>query len=379
MWTCARAGTIAGLLLIAACAEPTAPGTPLTSNTLGSTGGGGGAGAVTVYTQNLFVGADIDGVFNALNSGDQGATLAALAQAVATLDTTDFAARAGAIADEIARTRPHVVGFQEGSQIDIDLTPLGVPLVAHEDFLAHLRSALDARGLDHYVLADSQANLQIHLLGGMVNLIDYDIMLVDQDRVTLTSVEKHHFTQNNGNVGGIDFVRGYILAHLTIGDDPYAAVTVHTEGTDLTAYGIDYHQLHAAQLQDVVDAVAGVETPVLVFGDLNDDDGSAMYTVMTDGGFTDVWAALRPGVEGNTCCRAPDLRDIGPGLARFPQRIDYIFTRGFDHVTRPVSGAITRFGFLPSDRLAGQDGTIWPSDHAGLVANLFAPPGGPTH
>ena len=375
MWTRARTGILAGLLLIAACAESTDP-SALAAPTRGATGGGG-SGAVTVYTQNLFVGADVDGVINALNSGDPNAAFAALAQAVATLDTTDFAARAGAIADEIARTRPHMVGFQEGSKIDIDLTPLGAPLTAHVDFLADLRSALDARGLEHYVLADSQANIQVHLLGGLVNLVDYDIMLVDQDRVTLGATEKHHFSHNNGDLGGIDFVRGYILAHLTIDDRPYLAVTLHTEGTDATAYGIDYHQLHAQQLQDVVDAVAGVETPVLVFGDLNDHDDSPMYTVMTDGGFTDTWAALRPGVEGKTCCRIPSLTDTGPGLDRFAERIDFIFARGFGHVARPVNGSITRFGFLPSDRVAGQDGTIWPSDHAGLVATLFTPAGGP--
>jgi hypothetical protein len=157
MWTLARAGACAGLLLIAACAEATDPTAP-SATALRAAEEAGGRGAVTVYTQNLFVGADVDAVVNALASGDPNAALAALAQAVATLDTTDFAARAGAIADEIARTRPHLVGFQEGSKIDIDLSPLGVPLSAHEDFLATLRAALDARGLDHYVLADSQAN-----------------------------------------------------------------------------------------------------------------------------------------------------------------------------------------------------------------------------
>ena len=40
------------------------------------------------------------------------------------------------------------------------------------------------------------------------------------------------------------------------------------------------------------------------------------------------------------------------------------------------NGQITRFGLNDSDWLAGPDGTIWPSDHAGLEATLRIPAGG---
>jgi hypothetical protein len=49
---------------------------------------------------------------------------------LATLQETDFPARASAVADEIARFRPHAVGLQEVSTVDLTLPPLGVDLRA---------------------------------------------------------------------------------------------------------------------------------------------------------------------------------------------------------------------------------------------------------
>src|ERR1041384_6857008 len=226
-----------------------------------------GAKRINVYTQNLYVGADVDAVIAALASGDQAAALDALSHAVATLHRTSFEARAAAIADEIARVRPDVVGFQEGSKIDVDLTPLGAPIVAHEDFLVTLRNALAARGLSGYAVADTITNIQASLLSGLVSLPDYDIMLANTARVTVGS----------------------------------------------------------------------------------------------------------PITKGNTCCHLSGLADSGPPAGTFDQRIDYVFARGFGVVGRDLHGQITRYGVLKPDQLTGPDGTLWPSDHAGLVATLVAP------
>ncbi len=106
-------------------------------------------------------------------------------------------------------------------------------------------------------------------------------------------------------------------------------------------------------------------------GDLNDDPGSSMYQVLTGAGFTDVWRALRPGVQGLTCCHASDLSDRIP---QFDERIDYVFARGFGHRNGKVLGQTTRIGLLPSDRVSGPLGTIWISDHAGLIVTLLLPP-----
>jgi len=66
-----------------------------------------------------------------------------------------------------------------------------------------------------------------------------------------------------------------------------------------------------------------------------------MYAVLASSGFTDSWRALRPGVDGLTCCHVADLSDQ---VARFDQRIDYVWTRGFARDDGKVKGSVDRFG-----------------------------------
>jgi len=370
MKTRIAAGLIATLALAVACADPSAPAGNL-ARIDAPARPAEAAGTISLYQQNLYVGANVDNVIAAFGVSQE-AALAALAEAVATLHRTSFPTRAAAIVDEIARTRPDLVGFQEGSKIDVDLSPLGLPLVAHEDFLASLTSALAARGLTSYAVVDTITNIQVGLLSGLVSLVDYDILLVNTDRVSVGPTFKKTYDHNDGLVNGINLIRGYIGAQVTVGGRDYVVVTTHTEGTDISPL-VDYHQLHALQLQEIVDRVNAIDLPAIIMGDLNDTEDSPMYQVVRDAGFADVWRELRPGVVGNTCCHLDDLSDPNPNVGVFRQRIDFIFTRGLDHARREVNGRISLFGLNPSDRIDGPDGTIWPSDHAGLEATLHAP------
>jgi len=126
------------VVLTGACKEPfqVAPGS---ANWMSEQRVGAGPSEITVMTQNLYVGADVDLVIRALGTPDPGDDFPALMAAIETVGKTDFPARAEAIADQIARTRPHAVGLQEASQINIDLRPLGVPAVVDQDFIALLR------------------------------------------------------------------------------------------------------------------------------------------------------------------------------------------------------------------------------------------------
>lgn len=320
---------------------------------------------VTVLTQNLYVGADVDLVIRALGSPDPNDDFAALLFAVETVGRTDFPARAEAIADQIARTRPHAVGLQEVSEIDIDLRPLGVPAVVNQDFLALLQAALVARGL-HYSVAAVSDNINVSLLSGLVRLRDHDALLVD-DRVTVTAASGQNFAVNLGPVApGISLIRGWVWARTTIDGQAYTFASAHTEANLAGAPPGLLEQIRAAQVGEMVATLAADERVVLV-GDLNDRPGSPMHAVLTSAGFTDAWTALRPGVLGLTCCHAADLSDA---VADFDQRIDYIFTRGFAQSDGKLSGQLDRFGDVPADRVAGPASRLWPSDHAGLLASL---------
>src|SRR3989442_15809035 len=144
----ARALLVSVVVLLPACADHNPVG-PARRPAFNINAPPPGARDITVMTQNLYVGADVDLVIHALATPDPNDDLPALLFAIQTLGQTDFPARAEAIADEIQRARPHAVGLQEVSQIDIDLRPLSLPFVLCQDFLAFLPCALVTRGLDY--------------------------------------------------------------------------------------------------------------------------------------------------------------------------------------------------------------------------------------
>lgn len=327
-----------------------------------------GTPGITVMTQNLYVGADVDLVIRALGTPDPGDDFPALVFAIQTVGKTDFPARAQAIADEIARVRPHAVGLQEVSQINIDLRPLGVPLVVDQDFLALLQAALAGRGL-HYQVAATSDNINVTLVSGLVRLRDHDALLIDADQVTVNEAGGQDFAVNLGQVAdGVVLIRGWVFARTTIAGQSYTFASAHTEANLAGAPPGVLEQIRAAQVGEMVAAI-GSSDRVVLMGDLNDTPGSPMYGVLTSTGFTDTWAAMRPGAgaEGLTCCHVADLSDQ---VANFDQRIDYVWTRGFARDNGTIQGSIDRFGNVPADRLTGPAYPIWPSDHAGLVAAL---------
>jgi endonuclease/exonuclease/phosphatase family metal-dependent hydrolase len=352
---------LAAIVLTAACKDifEVRPGS---LNWLSEQRVSAGASGITVMTQNLYVGADVDAVIVALGSADPNDDLPALLFAIETVGKTDFPARANAIADQIAARRPHVVGLQEASQLDIDLTGLGLPVVVHQDFVAILEAKLAERGLHYGVAAQVQNIVAVPLPG--ISLVDHDVMLVDLDRVTVTASGGQNFTYNVGVVApGIELKRGWVWADATIDGAPYRFVSTHPEA-DLA--GNTFDALRAAQVGEIV-ATQPSDRPVVIMGDLNDVPGSSMYQLLAGAGFTDSWRALRPGVIGYTCCELADLSNQLPAL---DQRIDYVFTRGFGAGAAGLRGQIDRFGDVPADRVAGVAGPVWPSDHAGLVAAL---------
>jgi endonuclease/exonuclease/phosphatase family metal-dependent hydrolase len=312
---------------------------------------------ITVMTRNMYVGADVDAVIGALVTPDPDDDLPVLLTAIGTLEETHFASRAAAMAREIARARPHVVGLQEVSTVDISLPPLGVEV--HLDFLPGLLAELSARGLE-YEVAATVRNIEARPLPG-VSVLDNDAILVDRRRVTVRGTSGRRFTANLGPVApGVTLARGWVTAAVTIGSREYTLASTHLESGG--APGLD--QLRAAQAAELVQALSGVPRAVLV-GDLNDVPGSPMHQVLEGAGYTDLWAALHPRLPGYTCCHAPDLSNR---VHRFDERIDYVFVR--DERRREDIGRIWRVGNAPEDRVAGPEHRIWPSDHAGLVARV---------
>ncbi|HET7790035.1 MAG TPA: endonuclease/exonuclease/phosphatase family protein [Gemmatimonadales bacterium] len=345
------------------CTDNPASVRPQTRLTPAAGDAAAGAEAVTALTQNMYVGADLDIVIGALASPNPSDDIPALLGAIQTLEETDYPARAGALAAEIAKARPHVVGLQEVSRVDVDLTALGLPTVLHLDFLGTLQDSLAARGL-HYVTAGQVENIVARPVPG-IGLVDYDAMLVDADRVTITAAAGQNYTHNIGVVApGIELKRGWVDAQVIINGAPYTFASTHLE----SGQSAGFPELRAAQAAELVGSLP-TDQPAIVMGDLNDNPGTPMYQVIAGGQFTDSWRALRPGAVGLTCCEPANLANQIP---TFDQRLDYVWVRG----AGSLQGAITRIGDTPGDRVAGPAHPVWPSDHAGLVFSLLVAPGG---
>ncbi len=362
--TTALGWLVAGILATFACTDAPTGVTPQLDDAVG-------AQRIGVMTQNLYVGTDVDAVLLALMSEDPNDDVPALFTAIETLGKTDFPTRAGAIADEIARERPHVVGFQEVSDIHVDLTGVGVPVVINLEFLPILEAQLAARGL-HYTVAATVKNIDVTLPPG-IQLVDYDAILVNTDVATVDFAYAQNFTYNLGEIApGVVLKRGFVEVAAIIDGARHVFVSTHLE-PDVA--GQDLSGLRAAQAYEIA-AVLGDATPAFVMGDLNDQPGTPMYQVFQQAGFRDVWKDVRPDVDGFTAGEGyTDERraDLSNPLNGFTQRIDYIWARGVGHPIAGLQGRITRFGAEPSDKVDGPYFKIWPSDHAGLVAELLSP------
>ena len=344
---------LSAVLLAVGCADsPTEPG----SQALSADELEVGAGKVAVVTRNLYVGTDVDAVIAALAGAGDPQT--ALIQAIQTLGQTNFPARAAAIADEIARARPDAVGLQEVSQIDLVLPPFGVDI--HQNFPPTLLAELRRRGLPQYEVAAQIKNIEAAPFPG-VSLVDYDALLVDTRRVKVRATNAQNFSANLGNVApGVVLKRGWVSAAVTIRGTELTVASTHLESGN--AAGLN--QLRAGQMQELVGSLDRSK-PAVVMGDLNDSPGSLMYQVLAGAGFVDVWSALHLGVSGNTCCHLTDLSNPLPNLT---QRIDYVFARGAEQRPATLSGEIQLLSAVAADRISGLG--IWPSDHAGLAAQL---------
>jgi endonuclease/exonuclease/phosphatase family metal-dependent hydrolase len=322
-------------------------------------------GRLTVMSRNLYIGADVDRVIGALATPDPGDDIPALLGAVAVVQQTDFPTRAKAIAKEIDRNKPDVVGLQEVSKLDLDLTPLGANVVIHQDFLAILMGELAARGLRYRVAATVQ-NTQTSPIPG-ISLVDYDAVLVNRGVELGPSVVAKNFSHNIGAVApGITIIRGFIVIDAKVDGRHYAVASTHLESGG--AAGLDL--LRAAQAQELAAAV-GDAAPAILLGDFNDLAGSPMHQTLLGAGFSDVWASLHPRAPGFTCCHFEDLSNPRPDL---DQRIDYVFTRGTGGPRDPVKGEVHLTGNRAHDKVRGPVFPIWPSDHAGIVATLITLP-----
>jgi endonuclease/exonuclease/phosphatase family metal-dependent hydrolase len=329
---------------------------------------------LVVMSRNLYLGSSLT---PALEVGTPAAFVEAVAQIYATVQYTDFPARAEAIAEEVEANEPDLIGLQEVAS----WTTAGAGAPPGYDFLAILQAALDDRDLD-YTVAAVVENASIGpaplafpgcvqpgpTITCTVQLDDRDVILVNDRTEGLEwsnpiSGRYQEQARVPSPVGELSFDRGWVSIEGRLDRQPFRFVNTHLETEDFPAV----QQAQAAEFL----AGPGKGGTIIAVGDFNSaSDGSTTtsYAQLTaPGKFRDAWDEdlLGPGL---TCCQASNTPPLAPGALNNPNstlrtRIDLVLSRGSARSFAERSAVV---GAAPFQG----DPPLWASDHAGVVAQF---------
>jgi len=330
---------------------------------------------LTVMTQNLYLGSSLG---PALEAKTQEGFVEAVARIYVTVQYTNFPQRAKAIADEIQKEKPDLIGLQEVTK----WTTGGVSPPPGYDFLAILEGELEARGLD-YTAASIAHNANIGpaplvsetcpVVSGQftcsVQLEDRDVILVNDDTPGLTwsNPQSGRYTAQQtieSPVGPLSFDRGWASIDAKLKRLPFRFVDTHLETEESPLV----QEEQAAEFL----AGPGKGGTIVATGDFNSaSDGSTTtsYAQLTaPGKFRDAWDEEQLG-PGSSCCQESNvIPQLAPGQLNNPvstlkTRIDLILSRG---AARSDGDDAELVGDTPFQATP----PFWPSDHAGVVSVL---------
>lgn len=359
----------------------------------------GGDDKIKVLSRNIYLGADIFPVLAAAQDPDPLAVPLAVTEVFQTAQLTNFPERAAALADEIARHSPDVIGLQEVSiwstQIPGDFLA-GNPTAANDtvyDFLEILQANLQARGMDYEVAASvDNADIELPFVAGITEQgpILGDVRLQDRD-VTLVRSGIQYSNEFSGNftyngvvdINGVQasFTRGYNMVDVSVNGADYRFVNTHLEvgGSE------PFKSLQAVQMNELlgmVNATSNPSMPVIMLGDFNSDPREAPFVSASgipglDGlqlappylqallsGYGDTWT-MQEKIKGNgfTCCFDDAVSDE---TAELSSRIDHVFVK---ENGRAIERSMSK---VLGDSAADMTDTsnLYPSDHAGVYAKI---------
>ena len=358
---------------------------------------------IKVMSRNIYLGADI---FPVIETAQQQAELPpeqqnpiaiplAVSEVFQTVQATNFPERAQALADEIERRRPHVIGLQEVSQF---FTGPADSLVGGTspatdvvyDYLDILMAALAERGLDYTVASSvDNADLELPMVTGAdetgyptfadLRLHDRDVILVkNNSNVSFDNEYKGNFTTNGTvEIGGsvIEFTRGYNMIDVNVKGADYRFVNTHLEvgGSE------PFKSLQAIQMNEllqVITATTTAELPVILLGDFNSSPEdqpfeSAFglgtlyppYLQAVGTSYSDLWLSKKKPKDGFTCCFSADVSDEDVELY---ERIDHIFLDAKARQIVKLKAKVVGDSNADMTDISGLN----PSDHAGVFGKI---------
>ncbi|MCY4355531.1 MAG: endonuclease/exonuclease/phosphatase family protein [Truepera sp.] len=341
-------------------------------------------------TFNLYVGADFNKLFAARSPEEIPVLVAEIYQMIR---EANFTIRAQALADAIERGAPDLIGLQEVSLIRRQRPGdflVGNPIAARAvelDYLQILMDALEARGLEYGVVAIShESDIELPMLvGGSAESPELDDarltirnVILKRVGVETRDVQEGNFTNNLVfALAGVqvEVTRGYASVVAKVHGREYKFVNVHLE-TAGNFFSRAMQSLQASELVEILEAEG--ELPIILVGDFNSPPESGQtspYHILVAAGFVDAWTQRSYAFNnrlGPTCCQSEGLTN---GESLLDERIDQVWVRLPGGGSRSDSSGqigytrVSLLGDSPEDMLQG----LWPSDHAGVLAELRIP------
>jgi len=310
-----------------------------------------------VMSQNLYIGADLDRVL-------QGESPAAI---LATIQQTNYPARAVEIAKGIDDFNPDLVGLQEAWSIA--LFDAHGNVLFSQDYLDILLRALKAQE-EPYAVSSVSVNADVILpvdpvAGTFARVIDRDVIIHRPGSVSISNPFSTNFDDNfTVELGGVplEFTRGYTAVDAKVGRQSYRFVNTHLEVENAPCETADgFRVCQELQAQQLVHDLAHETKPVILVGDFNAQPGEPTYQTVQKAGYVDTWRSTYE--KGYTCCQAETLDNVESLLDK---RIDHIFVRRQDVFL--LYARTTVVGDWEERKT--EDG-LWYSDHGGPWARLL--------
>ena len=318
---------------------------------------------LTLMTWNIYQGANQSSIFTATTPSE---FVTAVGSAYNRIQATNFIERADSIAEKIQEIRPDLIGLQEVILLRTQIPSDGHATPATNisfDYLQILIDTLAERGLIYEpVVVQASTDIEVP---GVTSTGLVDIRFTDRD--VLLARANTNFTLSNTN--GTQFVaklplttpfgtsnisRSWVSVDVTFDNgDKVRVVSTHLEALSPV--------IQELQADELIDWSDNTHLPIIFIGDFNSNavgTGTKTYTKLKDVDFIDAWVIKGKGT-GFTCCQADDLLNQNSSLT---ERIDLVMSRGNFEVKD-----IGIVGNSQNDRTISG---LWPSDHAGVVANL---------
>ncbi|MGG0454688.1 endonuclease/exonuclease/phosphatase family protein [Bacillus mycoides] len=306
-------------------------------------------GPRTFMTWNIYQGADV----RPFSSVPVGQLPEVVTQVFRQFLATNFPIRAQAIAKAIASEKPDFIGLQEAVLWKLVIPTFGTVTY---DFIDILLKALEEHGLNYEVAALNN-NVKVELPdsnGNLVQFLERDAILIQKDH-KLDVIEKQEANFQTNlivTIAGQSFtiIRGWSSIDVKIDGQIFRMINTRLDPT--------VESIRNAQALEILQGPANTSLPVIITGDLNSPPNSSTNNLFIAAGFKDTWNKVGKG-QGFTAEQGPDLLNA---VSLLNQRIDYIlFKNGWE----PIKAELV--GESQNDRT--QTG-LWPSDHAGVFANL---------